>query len=318
MNSQGVQFSEAQQRVVDRLTLQWVEILCRVDRHLTGPEAEEMEMAFYEDWITRPDGTVHIAVIDSETTSLDPGTAEVIGLGVLCVRVDRASGQMLSIVRSAFGWQEPKSYPPAAEAVTGLAASRLVGCPFDRPRIKALLSQSDLVVVRHAGFERPFLEPLFPQLAELRFACALHDIEWRNGQKMSHPSINGLLNAYRLGSSDKTPEGDCHALVKILSQPLLISPETGFRCLIAASSQVTIDCAIPDADTAAEKHLWALGFCRKRDRLVLQCEDAAHALALETRVIDLAVGHPAFQGLRMWRVDAVGRFRTAVGTSLPA
>ena len=98
MNSQSVQFSEAQQRDVDRLTLQWVEILCRVDRDVNGPEVEEMEMAFDEDWITRPDGTVHIAVVDSETTSLDPGTAEVIGLCVLCVRVDRACGQMLSVV----------------------------------------------------------------------------------------------------------------------------------------------------------------------------------------------------------------------------
>ena len=177
-------------------------------------------MTFAEDRVTRPDGTVHIAVVDSETTSLDPGTAEVIGLGVLCVRVDRARGQMLSMVGSAFGWQEPKSYPPAAEAVTGLSASQLVGCRLDRPRIEALLSQADLVVAHHAAFERPFLEPLFPQLAELRWACALYDIDWRTGQHMSHPSINGLLNAYGLGSSDKTPEGDCNALVKIMSQPL--------------------------------------------------------------------------------------------------
>ena len=225
---------------------------------------------------------------------------------------------MLSVVGSAFGWQEPKSYPPAAEAVTGLSASRLGGCRLDRPRIGALLSQSDLVVAYHAGFERPFLEPLFPQFAELRWACALYDIDWRTGQRMSHPSINGLLNAYLLGPSDKTPEGDCHALIKILSEPLPISAETGFRRLIVASAHVTIECAIPDAEPVAERHLRALGFRRKRERWVVQCEDAAHALALETRVIDLAVGHPAFERLRMWRVDAVGRFRAAVETSLSA
>ena len=158
-------------------------------------------MAFDEDWISRPDGTVHIAVVDSETTSLDPGTAEVIGLGVLCARVDRARGQMLSMVGSAFGWQEPKSYPPAAEAATGLSASRLTGCQLDRPKIEALLSQADLVVAHHAAFERLFLEPLFPQLAEFRWACALYDIDWHPGQKMSHPSFNGLLNAY--GSAEQ-------------------------------------------------------------------------------------------------------------------
>ena len=115
-----------------------------------------------------------------------------------------------------------------------------------------------------------------------------------------------------------TPEGDCHALVKILSQPLLVSPETRFRRLIAASAQVTIECAIPDADTGAERHLRALGFCRRCGRWDVQCHDAAHALALEMRVIDLAVGNPSFKQLRMRRVDAVSRFRAAVRTSLPA
>ena len=113
-------------------------------------------------------------------------------------------------------------------------------------------------------------------------------------------------------------KGDCHALIKILSEPLPISVETGFRRLIVASAHVTIECAIPDADPVAERHLRSLGFRRKRERWVVQCEDAAHALALETRVIDLAVGHPAFKRLRMWRVDAVGRYRAAIETSLPA
>jgi hypothetical protein len=60
---------------------------------------------------------VHITVLDSETTGLDPEADEVIGLGLLCVRVERRRGQMLGVVGSAFEWQEPESYPEAARAV---------------------------------------------------------------------------------------------------------------------------------------------------------------------------------------------------------
>lgn len=68
-------------------------------------------MALDNDVTMRPDGTVHVTVLDSETTGLDPRADEVIGLGLLCIRVDRESGQVLDVVRSAFEWREPAAYP---------------------------------------------------------------------------------------------------------------------------------------------------------------------------------------------------------------
>lgn len=272
-------------------------------------------MAMGEDGVTRPDGTVHIAVVDSETTGLDPQTDEVIGLGLLCVRVERRRGQVLGVVGSAFEWQEPMVYSEDTQAVTQVPRHHLAGRRFNRQKIDALLAQTDLVVAHNAAFQRAFLTPLFSQLGQLRWACSLADIDWRLGQNVPYPSIDGLLKAYSFGPTDKTPEGDCHALVRILSQLLPESLETGFHRLIVASERVAVECVVPDEEEEAKAGLHLLGFERQGSRWVARCEDAAAALGLEMRVIDRAVGNPAFAHLRMWRVDAVSRFGTVVDTS---
>ncbi|CAD5372912.1 putative DNA polymerase III subunit epsilon [Rubrivivax sp. A210] len=276
-------------------------------------------MAFDEGWITRPDGTVHVAVVDSETTGLDTEADEVIGLGILCVRVDRHRGRMLGVVGSAFEWQEPKVYTEAAQTLTQIPPRSLAGRRIDRSKIDALLAQTDLVVAHNAAFKRPFLEPLLPALSTLRWACSLADIDWQVGQGVPHPSIDMLLKIYSMGPTDKTPEGDCHALVRILTQPLPLpqSSETGFHRLIVESARVTVECVIPDSEQVAQAGLEALGFGRQGSRWFAGREDAAGAHALEMRVIDLAAGNPAFAQLKMWRVDAISRHGYPVAMSPP-
>lgn len=145
-------------------------------------------MALDEQGPARPDGSMNIAVIDSETTGLDPETDEVIGLGLLLVHVDRQRGQVLGVVGSAFEWQEPKGYSEAAQAVIRIPKRQLEdGCRFNRGKVEDLLAQTDLVVAHNAVFERAFLLPLLPELGKLRWACSLADIDWREGQNVLYP-----------------------------------------------------------------------------------------------------------------------------------
>lgn len=266
-------------------------------------------MAFDEDWLTKPDGTVQVALVDSETTGLNPEVSEVIGLNVLCVRVDRLTGRVLDVVGSALEWQEPESYSEEAQAITQVPISSLAGRRFDWAKIDALLAQTDLVVAHNAAFEWAFLTPLFPALAKVRWACSLDDIDWRGEHKLAQPSIDVLLKAYALGQGDGSPADDCDALVKILSQLLPESSETGFFRLIVASARVTVACEVLENEQAA-RGLQALGFERRDGRWEAVAEDAAAALALEEKVIDLAAHNPAFAQLQICRIDAVNRFGT--------
>lgn len=192
--------------------------------------------------------------------------------------------------------------------MTHVRAHRLAGRRFDHLRIDALLAQTDLVVAHNAAFEWPFLTPLFPRLAELPWACSLRDIEWVQEHAVARASIDGLLAAYAMGPSDQTPEGDCHALVRILSQRLPRSLETGFKRLLAASRRVTVCCAGADASDAVAASLEPLGFRSENWGWTATLRDDEAALDLETRVVDGAVDNPAFAGLKMWRVNATTRF----------
>lgn len=275
-------------------------------------------MAFDQEWPTRRDGTLHLAVVDSETTGIDPEMDEVICLSVLCVRVDRLDGRFLGVVGSEVEWQEPDFYFEEAQAITEVPMSSLAGRRFDRAKVDAPLAQTDLVVAHNAVFEWAFLTPLFPALGQLRWACSLDDIDWSSEHNVSHPLIANILEACGHEPHDGSPADACNALVKVLSQPLPRSSETGFCRLIAASARVTVVCDVPETELTAHAGLQALGFELQDGYWTAVTEDAAAAFVLETRVIDLAVDDQAFEKLLMRRVDAVNRFGSTDKRSPPS
>jgi DNA polymerase-3 subunit epsilon len=255
-----------------------------------------------------PAATVNVSIVDTETTGLDPGADEVIGLAILCLRVDRSSGLVLGVVGDTCQWQEPGRMSPAAESITRLRRQDLEGCRFDRHAVDALLAVTDLVVAHNAAIDRPFLEPLFPALEDLPWACSLTDVDWR-AHGVPRPSIDGLLLGYGLAPSDGTPRSDCQALARILAMPLPGTGETGFSRLIAAAAGVRVECVLPgDIGPEAQAILSSLGFVADGMRWSVDCADDVQALLVEMAIIDQAVDDVAFAGLRMRRVDAKARF----------
>ena len=257
--------------------------------------------------------TVNVSIVDTETTGLGPGSDEVIGLAILCLRVDRASGRVLGAVGEASQCQEPGRMSPAAESITRLQRRDLAGRRFDRHAVDALLAVTDLVVAHNAAVDRPFLEPMFPALEELPWACSLTDIDWR-GQGLPEPSIDGLLDRYGLAPSDGTPRSDCQALARILAMPLPGTGGTGLSRLIAAAATVRVVCELPEGvSPEARTILSSLGFVTDGKRWCVDCADDGQALLVEMALIDHAVGDEAFAELRMWRVDAKARFSGRAG-----
>jgi DNA polymerase-3 subunit epsilon len=257
--------------------------------------------------------TVNVSIVDTETTGLDPGSDEVIGLAILCLRLDRSSGLVLGVVGDTCQWQQPGRMSQAAEATTRLRRIDLEGRHFDRQAVDALLAVTDLVVAHNAAVDRPFLEPLFPALQDLPWACSLTDIDWR-AHGLPRPSIDRLLQGYGLAPSDGTPRSDCQALARILAMPLPGTDETGIHKLIAATARVRVECVLPgDVDPQARAILPSLGFVADGMRWSVDCADDVQALLVEMAVIDQAVDDVSFAGLRMWRVDAKARFTCRSG-----
>jgi DNA polymerase III subunit epsilon len=179
--------------------------------------------------------TVFVAVIDTETTGLDPDVDEVIGLGMICIEVTRNGGRNLGTIGSYVGWCEPKHMSMRAQALTGKTLDSLRGMRLDIEAIETLLEPIDLVVAHAASFDRRFLAPVIPLLSVMPWACSLSDIDWTGVHRQPNATIDHLKTLYRLEFGEQSPEGDCKALVDILGRRLPNSQMTGFHALISAS-----------------------------------------------------------------------------------
>lgn len=115
-----------------------------------------------------------LAVVDLETTGLDPTTARVVEIGAVILRPGEPA-------RAFHRFVDPREPLPAfASRLTGLVDRDLAGAPSWEAASRDLAREiSGLPVVAHnAGFERGFLGGLLPAatpfLDSLELACVLH------------------------------------------------------------------------------------------------------------------------------------------------
>lgn len=177
---------------------------------------------------------VRLAVVDVETTGLSPLEHELIGLSIVSVEVDRATGAFLKTVNSYAGHREPgRPLSADQEQIVGLSAALLAGKRLDSARIHQVLEGCELVVAHCASFDRSFLTPHAPALDQFTWACSLWDIDWFGAEQQPHASMAHLTALYDIEESDGTPAEDCRTLIEILSRPLPVSGCTGFAALLA-------------------------------------------------------------------------------------
>lgn len=130
------------------------------------------------------------AVIDTETTGLDPTTDRIIEIAVQRVIFD--VGQRIVEIECARSWLEDPQRPLTADIsrLTGLADRDLVGQRFDEEAILAMIGEADIIVAHNAAFDRPFIDRRFPSLSNLPWACSLSQLDWRDlgydGRALGH------------------------------------------------------------------------------------------------------------------------------------
>jgi len=132
-----------------------------------------------EIWVTSPaDDPVRIAVLDSETTGLNPDFDDMIELAVTVVTVN-ANGSLHDIEETRSWLEQPReALTEEISRITGLTDDDLRGQWFDEEAIAAVLKSCDILVSHNARFDRSFLASRFPDLADRPWACTLNDIDW--------------------------------------------------------------------------------------------------------------------------------------------
>ncbi|BDI07465.1 hypothetical protein CATMQ487_44350 [Sphaerotilus microaerophilus] len=191
-----------------------------------------------------PNCQVSLALIDTETTGLDPAEDELIGMSILLGRVDLHSGGLFQVLDRYTGWRQPGRFSRRAQRITGMNRAKLRGHSIDWSRVQRLIAQADLLVGHAMDVDRSFLLPWLPQLAHKPVACSLRDIDWFGMQGMERADIDYLAEVLGVSVEASTegvpPERDCDTLSRILAQPLPAEPDrTGFQALISAACRRT-------------------------------------------------------------------------------
>lgn len=127
-----------------------------------------------------------VAVLDTETTGVDPSKDRVIEIGLVLVLVDVGKGRVCRVL-SRHSWLEDPGHPLSEETkrLTGLTDDDVRGRRFDDEAILDLLSRCDLVIAHNASFDRPFLEKRYPEFAQKWWACSYREVDWKGAGLVS-------------------------------------------------------------------------------------------------------------------------------------
>ncbi|MDF0544688.1 3'-5' exonuclease [Sphingobium sp. H39-3-25] len=146
------------------------------------------------------------AVVDTETTGLDPDVDRTVEVAIQRFTFDRA-GQIVAIERVRSWLEDPgRAMPERLTALTGLTDADLAGQRFDDAAIVKLIGEADFVIAHNAAFDRPFLDLRFPPLRRLPWACSLSQLDWLalgfDGRSLGHLLLQGgwFFQGHRAGN----------------------------------------------------------------------------------------------------------------------
>lgn len=118
------------------------------------------------------------AVVDTETTGLDPEDDVIIQMAMRRFRFD-ADGVITRIDACHAWFEDPgKPIPEQITRMTGIRDIDVEGKSFPETEIVRALSRVDLVVAHNASFDRRWIERRFPEAAGRPWGCSMRDILW--------------------------------------------------------------------------------------------------------------------------------------------
>jgi DNA polymerase-3 subunit epsilon len=189
-----------------------------------------------ERWsLPEPTGeVVRAAILDTETTGLDPDVDEVIELGMLPFDYDRATGCVTAVhVGQAIGAFREPSIPITAEStrVHGITAEMVAGNAIAAEQVHAAIDGAQIVICHHAGFDRPMVEKHWPEFDGINFGCSVSDIDWR-AEGLGSSKLDYLLFRAGYFFDGHRALHDATALLFLLTLPLPVSGKPTLSALL--------------------------------------------------------------------------------------
>ena len=127
-------------------------------------------------------GPLHmkVAVLDTETTGLDPQHDEIIEIAAAIIQID-AQGRVNAVESMRTGLQQPRRpIEPNIANITGIDDAMVEGKRINPDSVAEYLGRAQACLCFNAEFDRRHLEMLVPKVAEMPWICAMRDVPWRD------------------------------------------------------------------------------------------------------------------------------------------
>lgn len=126
-----------------------------------------------------PDNVVQLAVVDCETTGLDPERHKMIEFAVGLLSIDVDHGDIVDVSTPKSWLEDPaEDLSIEIEHLTHITSDMLVGKWFPDAAITKSLAGVDILCAHNAKFDRGFVTKRFSALGDLPWACSMTEIDW--------------------------------------------------------------------------------------------------------------------------------------------